>query len=388
MTTYRLFPSTDGPASPAAYSGPFLAGVAFEVTTGGTWFEGYWWWVCPSGQSAAPQQFALWQVYTNATGTLIASAAVTSQALTPGQWNYVPLPAPAPLAIGVTYIAATGFSGSFPVTDNSFGASDQYSAGIVSGPLSAYSDSTGSHPAPFAVNQGAFSVAGTDPTQVMPAFGFDSDNFWMDVQVSDTAPDGASYRLWPNYPTPPNVVSIDTGAQTSGTEFRLSEPCTLDNIWFYSPPGVTVLPSRCGIWDVSTQAVAPNTDRTSPAWSGAAGSGWVSCAYSGVTLPAGDYKAAMFYGGSEKFYTEDVFYFSTGAGGNGIVAGPLSSPSVSQATSPGNSTYQDGAWAYPNTFDNKDNGENRWIDVEVTPGGGSPPPPPTADSGAFLVFFP
>ena len=32
----------------------------FEVTTGGCWFDGYWWWVCPSGQSTSPQKFALW----------------------------------------------------------------------------------------------------------------------------------------------------------------------------------------------------------------------------------------------------------------------------------------------------------------------------------------
>ena len=49
--TYRLFPSTNGPSSPVSYTGPFLAGVVFEVTTGGCWFDGYWWWVCPSGQS-------------------------------------------------------------------------------------------------------------------------------------------------------------------------------------------------------------------------------------------------------------------------------------------------------------------------------------------------
>ena len=58
--TYRLFPSTNGPSSPVSYSGPFLAGVLFEVTTGGCWFDGYWWWVCPSGQSTAAQKFALW----------------------------------------------------------------------------------------------------------------------------------------------------------------------------------------------------------------------------------------------------------------------------------------------------------------------------------------
>ena len=33
--TYRLFPSTNGPSSPVSYSGPFMAGVLFKVTTGG-----------------------------------------------------------------------------------------------------------------------------------------------------------------------------------------------------------------------------------------------------------------------------------------------------------------------------------------------------------------
>jgi Domain of unknown function (DUF4082) len=388
MTTYRMFPSTDGPSSAVSYTGPFIAGVVFAVTTGGTWFDGYWWWVCGSGQATSPQKFALWQVYGNASGTLISSATVTSGALTAGQWNYVQMANPVPLAIGATYIAATGFSNGFPATGNSFGSGDSYSAGIVNGPLSAYSDQTGSLPAPFSVNQGSFSVAGSDPTAVMPAYGYDSDNFWMDVQVTDTAPSGASYRLWPNYPTPPNVVSIDTGQQTSGTEFLLSQPCTLNNIWFYSPPGVSVLPSRCAIWNVATKAVVAGTDSTSPSWSGAAGSGWVSCAYNGVTLPAGDYKMSVYYGGGQTFYTEDVDYFSSGAGAKGIAAGPLTCPNASKATPPGNSTYQDGPFAYPDTFDNKDDGENRWIDVEVTPAAVVTGPPSPADSGAFLAFFP
>lgn len=247
------------------------------------------------------------------------------------------------------------------------------------------------------MDQGPFAVAGSDPTVNMPAYGSNSSNFWMDVQVTDTAPVSASYRLWPNYPTPPNTLSIDTGQQTSGTEFKLSQPCTLNNIWFYSPPGVSVLPSRCAIWNVATQAVVAGTDNTAPSWSGAAGSGWVACAYSGITLPAGDYKVSMYYGGGQEFYTEDVYYYSTGPGGNGITAGPLTAPNVADAAPcisnslgtlvTGNSTYQNGAFAYPYTFDTKDHGENRWVDVEVTPGAVAPPPPPV-DSGAFLVFFP
>ena len=67
-------------------------------------------------------------------------------------------------------------------------------------------------------------------------------------------------------------------------------------IWFYSPPAVSppALPTRCAIWDVRTRLVVPGTDNSSPAWSGAAGSGWVACPYAGVTLPAADYKVTVF----------------------------------------------------------------------------------------------
>ncbi len=405
MSTYRLYPSTNGPSTPVSYGGSFDAGIAFEVTSGGAWFEGYWWWVCPSGQPTAAQTFALWQVYGGGNGSLISAATVTSGALTAGQWNYVPLPNPIMLSIGgganfanadaggtAFYVACTAFTGSFPDTNSQFGSGGPYSGGIKSGPLTAFSDQSGTLAAPFSIVQGLFSTSGS-VTSNFPANGSSSSNFWMDVQVSDTAPSGysGSYRIWPNFPVVPGSLSNDTGQQTTGTEFWLSESCTLDNIWFWSPSGVGVLPSRCGIWSVSSQGVVSGTDNTSPSWSGSAGSGWVSCSYasSGVVLPAGKYRVAVYYGGGQKFYQEDVDYFGTGPGSNNIVNGPLTCPSVTNATSPGNSIYQDGAWAYPDTFDNKDDGETRWIDVEVTPasggGGGGPSP---VNSGAFLGFFP
>ena len=91
--------------------------------------------------------------------------------------------------------------------------------------------------------------------------------------------------------------------------------------------------------------------------------------------------------------------YPIGAGANGITAGPLSSPSITNAapctgnstgvTMTGNSTYIEGPFAYPVLFDVNDGGENRWIDVEVTPGTGIiTPPPGPVNSGAFLVFFP
>jgi hypothetical protein len=366
--TYRLFPSTNGPSSPTSYSGPFLAGVLFEVTTGGCYFDGYWWWVCPSGQPTGAQTFALWQVWNDGLGTLISSATVTASSLTAGQWNYVPLTTPVPLAIGACYNACTGFTGGFPNTNYQYGSGDPYAAGITNGPLTAFSDQSGSVPAPFNNGQGLFGVSSSNPTADMPGEGYDSANFWMDLQVGTTAPAGSSYRLWPNYPSRLDEVNGETTGYTLATEFKLTAPCTLDNIWFYSASGAQALPTQCAIWNVSTQAVVSGTDNTAPAWSGAAGSGWIACAYSGVTLPAGDYKVAVYNGGGQKWFFVTIGYWmGTGPGTNGITNGPLTAPGEAAATSPGQSTYNQGSWAYPGTYGTGADGENFWVDVEVTP---------------------
>lgn len=365
--TYRLYPSVNGPSSPVSYSGPFQAGVLFEVTSGGTWLQGFWWWVCQSGQSTTAQTFVLWQVYSNGLGTLIPAATATSGALTAGQWNYVALTTPVPLAVGACYNATTAFSGSFPATDNQFGSGEPYAAGIVNGPLTAFSDQTGSQAAPFSMPQGVFGVSGTDPTAAMPSDGSNSANFWMDVQVTTTAPATASYRLWPSYPSIPGSPN-GSMPYSLATEFQLSQPCTLDNIWFYSAANSAILPSRCAIWNVSTQTVVAGTDNTAPSWSGGPGSGWVSCSYSGLTLPAGDYKVAVFSPGGSYWFLATPGYWAAGdPGGNGITSGPLSAPGLLTAASPGQATYNEYTWAYPDSYGAAEAGENYWVDVEVTP---------------------
>jgi len=238
----------------------------------------------------------------------------------------------------------------------------------VNGPLTAYSDASGSLPSPLKTDQALFSVASADPTTSMPLYGSSSSNFWMDVLVDTTPPAGTSYRLWPSYPTIPGHIDSDTTGYTLATEFQLSKSCTLDNIWYSSAPGAAALPTRCAIWNVSSQSVVSGTDNSSPAWSGAAGSGWVSCAYSGITLPAGDYKVAVFYGGGSEWYQATNGYWATGGpGAGGITAGPVSAPGTSAATSPGQATYNYASWAYPQTYASAGDGECYWVDVEVTP---------------------
>jgi hypothetical protein len=394
-----------------SYGGPFLAGVQFEVTAGGTWFEGYWWWVCPSGQPTSAQKFALWNVTWPRPSALVPDSVVTSGALTAGQWNWVPLSAPFPLAVGTCYNACTGFTGSFPNTNDQFGPGDPYAAGLVNGPLTAYSDNNGSLPTPYATQQGAFGVAGTDPSVNMADSGSNSANFWMDLQVSDTAPTGysGSYRLWPNkWDAGPGTTADDAFNYVVATEVHLSQSCTLNNIWYYSPQGVDQLATECGVWDMSTQKLV--AENTSPSWSDAAASGWISCAFTGVTLPAGKYKVAVYNGAAtpDPWSAKQLNYWDTGPGKNGITNGPLYAPQLADASTaninqgsgqePGQCTFAVGPPnQYPDLYVDG-LAQNYWVDVEVTPATGStgspppssPPPsdPPTVNSGAFLTFFP
>jgi hypothetical protein len=398
MATYRLMDGAagrpgNGPSAAVSYSGDFLAGTAFKVTADNLWFEGYWWWVCDSGQQTDPQAFALWQVDNTNNGLLVEAGTVKSGTLTSGAWNYIPLPIPIQLSRGIPYVAATGYvsTSGFPNTNNQFGVGDTYGAGIVNGPLAAYSDTSGSMPSPSNwVGQGLFAIAYSDPTVHIPDDGFESGSFWIDLQVSTTAPSGTSYRLWPSLPDPPNRITDSPDNFTLATEFTLSADCTLDKIWFYSPSVASQLPTECGIWHIASQSLVAGTDIGSPSWSGEAGSGWVSCDYSdaNITLTASTkYKVAVVNGAANpnSWNSATLDYWSTGAGGSGISSGPIAAPDEADASSPGQSSYNRGTvFTYPATYDTG-GAPTYWVDVEVTP---SSAQPPVASSGGFLTFFP
>lgn len=408
MTTYRLFPATNGPAAPISYAGPFLCGVLFKVTAGGMWFNGFYHWV-PAGGDTVARKFCLWQITGNGAGVLIPAATVTSGALTAGQWNFVPLSSPVPLAIGTAYNACTGWAAvhGFPDSDTGgagTGAADSFgtgghTAGITSGPLFAFSDGAGgggTRPEPYGTAQGVFSVAGTDPALTMPAAGSNSGNFWMDVQVSDTGPAGypGPYRLYPGKADANPATTNDAPVNyVLATEFRLAQPCTLNRIWYYSPPGTAQLATSCRIWSIlGANSGAQVTGSTSPSWSGPAGSGWVSCAFSGVTLPAGSYKVSVYNGAAtpDGWGAKDAStnYWGTGDGAAGITWGPLTAPGLAGAsaayefngsnpgttppftngtTEPGQCTFVNGTGdVYPPLYVDG-LAQNYWLDVEVTP---------------------
>lgn len=434
MTSYRLWSSTSGPDAADSYTpgSAFISGLVFCVT-GEAWFEGYWWWVASGGspaQGTSPVKCALWNAYTNTTGTLVPGSVATSDTLIAGQWNWIPLASPIPLSLGGSsgmsppvnggdtgygmgvYIAAIGCNGPFPDTTNYWGASpDPGSNGITAGPLTAYSDTSGTMPSPsinISLHQGVFSTAGSDPSTTMPTSQSGTDNFWVDVQVSDYsgAPQGASLRLWPNLVQPNPGTDGDNTVAVSGTAFTLSRSCSLDKIWMFSPPGAAGFPTRTGIWNTDTQAEVSGTDNSSPSWlapgggAATAGGGWAYVDYSsaGVTLPAGNYAVTFYNGDGALIYAEAHNYFFAGTDpvggasvggpghngvswGGGILTAPkvASGPTVnydSGGTGPGNGVYRPAvtAWGYPSNFESSsDWGESRWADVEVTPvttGGG------------------
>ena len=425
MTTYRLFPSTNGPSAPiGAGTGAFLCGILFKVTQGGMFFNGYYHWV-PTGGDTVARKFALWNVTGASTKTLISAATVTSGTLTANAWNFVPLSTAVPLAIGASYNACTGWTvvNGFPDSDTSgagTGAADSFgtgghTGGITQGPLFAFSDSLGSggtKPEQYIGLQGVFSTAGTDPTVNMPAGGSNSGNFWMDVQVQDTTPSGysGSYRLWPNKFDTNNVSGADSPVNYNiATEFALSQACSLNKIWYYSPAGTAQLATACGIWSITSPGTSGTkvAGSTSPTWSAAAASGWVSCSFTGVTLPAGKYKVAVFNGAaapdgwSVKDSNSD--YWRAGDGGSGITWGPLSAPGLSNAstafnyngsdagstppftdgtTLAGQSTFEQSTTEiYPALFapvatPTAGSTQNYWVDVEVTPSPGQGVAPP------------
>ena len=189
----------------------------------------------------------------------------------------------------------------------------------------------------------------------------------MDLQVGTSPPSGTSYRLWPSYPTLPGVASGETKGYTLATEFPLSEACTLDKIWFYSPsarqrcrPG-----ARSGMCRPRPRSPAPTTPRR-PGRGLRPADGCLRL--QGVTLPAGDYKVAVFYaGGSDWFMVTGSYWGTGGPAASGITAGPVTAPGSSAATSPGQSTYNLASWGYPLSYGSTGNGENFWVDVEVTP---------------------
>lgn len=205
-----------------------------------------------------------------------------------------------------------------------------------------------------------------------------------------------SYRIWPST-NGPGSAAFDSSTYTLGMAFTVSQSCTLNAIWFWSAADATELPGAVAVFaQTSGNAGSIVESITSPTWSGAAASGWVSVTMSGsTTLSAGtNYKTCVLKGtATNNVYSATANYWDTGAGSAGLTNGPLSalsSSAASAATLGGQDTFLNPAASlgWPTTAFNAG---NYWVDVEVTPASGTNapaglaaatgvPPSDTADS--------
>lgn len=406
MTNFRLMGALTGPAAVSAFAGSFQAGLIFYVASQVCWFQGYWWWVPANGDTAS-QKFALWNLKSavGATQSLIPGSVVSSGTLTQGQWNFIPLTTPIPLSTGSAAFAGGLFCATtawtavngFPDTNNQFGTGDPFANGISNGPLNTFGQTTA---VPNYSAGSTFGTATNDPTVAAPiATDSTFDNFWIDVQVSNTVPVGyaGTYRLWPNRADTNSGTSVDSSLNfTLGNEFHISQSCQINKIWFYSPSGTAQLPTRASIYSI----LGPNAGTelisvTSPSWSGAAGTGWISTSVPGTqVIPAGQYKVTVFNGAATPDAWSDKDnvsnFWATGEGAAGITNGPLFASPVSSShlaykylsTGGGNTPpFSDGLGtteAGQNTFAQSNvaqypylyvDGQAQvyWVDVEVTP---------------------
>jgi hypothetical protein len=154
-----------------------------------------------------------------------------------------------------------------------------------------------------------------------------------------------------------------------GMQFTLSQAAGLTGIWWFSPSAAAALPDGCVIYQITgtgTGTQVPGTLNSSPSWSGAAGSGWVKCAYPGTaTLSAGtNYRVAVHlpFGGNK--YSAASNYWSSGAGSGGLTSGIITAPAAAAADGGNQDAYVVGTpIAYPTTSTSS---ANYWVDVEVT----------------------
>lgn len=434
MTTYRFWPATSGPAI-TSYSGGFTGATSFGVYGGGYWFNGYYLWVPTGGDTTPVGGFncALWSITGSSgpTGALISGGNISgySTALTANAWNFIPLANPILLAPswdrnntanGTAYLACVGWQAvnGFPDTNGYWASGGGGGNGLTNGPLIAYSSNTGaSNKAPWGLPQGLFST-NNNPISTMPISVSGTDNFWVDVQLSDTAPAGyaGSYRIWPNLAsTNPTVIGDAAVNYTIATEIKLTQLCALNNIWYFSPAASTTLATRCDVWNVATGLSVASI--TSPSWKTAAGGTatagtgpggqWIQAAFAAnTTLPAGDYRVSVYNSAGStdanwgpKDASTDYWgqTITNSAGAAGITCGPLSAPNYAGAASgfvfggAGTDTppwssggtvaphaqsvfYQPagsptGAVGFPQLYAvvNTNQSQNYWVDLEATP---------------------
>lgn len=160
---------------------------------------------------------------------------------------------------------------------------------------------------------------------------------------------------------PVSGASSSTQDQVLGVVFQVSSSVPLAAVWFYSPAGASGLPGAVAAYVQSSHALV--VSNTSPAWSGAVGSGWVRAPFaSPPTLSASTLYAAAVYHDSS--FTGTWAQYQTGYWtGTSAANGILSAPNSAGGNTGVLLNSAGGSIAYPSSSFSDTNYN---IDVEVT----------------------
>lgn len=98
-----------------------------------------------------------------------------------------------------------------------------------------------------------------------------------------------AHTIWNQATAGISTASVGGTNFELGLEFQLSSDLALTGVWWWTGSSSDVLPTQTGVYDSATQAPISGAVDSSPAWSGAPGSGWVkNTNYNGsITLTAG-----------------------------------------------------------------------------------------------------
>lgn len=197
--SYKTWPSTNGPSSPANDTSQYIFGRSFKVTADCLLFA-YRWWVA-TGQSVAAEDFGLYAVNGFHSGTFVAGSKVTSGAFTTGQWNIVACSTPILLTAGQEYRAVKTINKSggavkgYSATSLYWDTGGPGEAGIVNEPLVTFAKPGAAvNPEPSGDGQMVFfAVASPDVANPAhyPSNQFNSANYWFDVVVTPLPGAGA-----------------------------------------------------------------------------------------------------------------------------------------------------------------------------------------------------
>jgi hypothetical protein len=320
-----IWPSTATPVSAAdPDSSAVELGVKFRADVNG-WITGIRFY--KSSLNTGTHIGSLW----TANGTWLASATFVNE--TTSGWQQVSFSAPVPIIAGTTYVASYHVNGGHYAGDNGYFANNTAATGVIH----ALKDGTDGGNGVFAYNSGV-----TFPTNT-----YKSNNYWVDVVFTTTAPN-CPCTLWPPSVTPAMASDPDSQPVELGVKFRADISGQITGIRFYKSTANTGT-HVASLWtSTGTLLASANFGTETP-------SGWQQVNFSTpVAIAAGNLYVASYHTNTGH-YAADQGYFANGGVDNGLLH------ALRDGISGGNGVF---AYASASTFPaNTYRSSNYWVDI-------------------------